>query len=218
LVLLAPGRGGAADAEVAGFAWADFKRDDRPIPRDTRPGRKVGELHYIYCAPEHQGRGGGAALYAAVEAAARIEGCTHLELVADSVDAEALLRFYRGCGLGYMFTRLRKELAAAPAGLAPLPIPFMPGGEPRPVAQEAAAAAGALDLDFGGSFCVLNSPTLGDASTIAIAIDAACALRRPGEAALQFWLTVPCIGENMCAPSNNNNNTSNSNNIQLYDT
>ena len=36
--------------------------------------------------------------------------CTHLELVADSLVAEDLLRFYNQvCGMSYMFTRLRKE-------------------------------------------------------------------------------------------------------------
>eukprot|EP01050_Picozoa_sp_SAG11_P020812 SAG11_NODE_3578_length_2358_cov_3.440018_3_plen_145_part_00 len=95
-----------------------------------------------------------------------------------------------------MFTRLRKELWQAE--LPPLRIPFMSA---TTTAADSPVVSG--DVDFGSSFCVMNSPTLGTASMISIGLEAGCSLRpldlsvETEAAAAQFWLTVPCIAENM---------------------
>ena len=103
---------------------AGFNAGD--IPLDTRPNRKMCELHYIYCAAAARGRSGaGTALWSAVERAALKAGCTHMELTADSTQTEPLIKFYQEkCGLSYMFCRLRKELTPHPPNLSPRPFPF----------------------------------------------------------------------------------------------
>ena len=66
-----------------------------------------------------------------------VPGCTcfdaqidllHVLILLNSTATEPLLRFYaESCGMGYMFTRLRKELAdAAPATLPRRDLPFRP--------------------------------------------------------------------------------------------
>jgi GNAT superfamily N-acetyltransferase len=113
-------------AEVVGFAWADIQADRRDILLDTRPDKRMCDLHFVFISQEHRGRGqAGRTLYAAVEQICRKQCCTHIELIADSTASESLLRFYaETCGMSYMFTRLRKELAEAPSKLPPLPIPY----------------------------------------------------------------------------------------------
>jgi len=113
------------DGSVAGFAWADVVPDTRDIPLDGRASRLLAELHFIYCGAAHRGGGNGLALFRAVEGRCAALGATHLELVADnSANTGALLRFYaEQCGMGYMFTRLRKELALPPPLLRAQPLP-----------------------------------------------------------------------------------------------
>ena len=156
---------------VVGYAWVDFIVDERDVWLDRRPTRKLAELHNIYCGAAYRGSGAGSVLWAAVEAAALAAGCTHIELTADSVHAEPLLRFYQQCGLSYMFARLRKELAAAPPRLAPLPFPFQScapadaaTSSSRVYSEPVARGHGYADLNFASSFCLLSSPTLGRAS------------------------------------------------------
>ena len=103
----------APAAAPVGFAWADVQPDGRDILLDTRAEKRMGDLHFIYVHPDHRG-GAGRVLYSAIERACIERSCTHLELIADSVAAEQLLRFYGAhCGMSYMFTRLRKELKDA---------------------------------------------------------------------------------------------------------
>lgn len=128
-----------------------------------------------------------------------------MELTADSVRAEPLLRFYqKQCGLSYMYSRLRKELLPPPPRLAPLPFPFQ--AQAAVVAAEGAVAGGGCgyaDLDFASSFCLLSSPSLGLASYARFTLDGGCTLHKPATAshpstaAHQFWLTNSCIGEDM---------------------
>lgn len=172
--------------------------DTRDIPLDTRPRKMLAELHYIYVAAAHRGGGGaGTKLFAAVERDCVARSCTHIELVADSLAAEDLLRFYnQACGMSYMFTRLRKEIAPATEGLPPQPIPYLPSA--RGPGSSGATSGDMVELvDWTQSFCTMNSPTLGTASTARFHLDAACTVRTPGASATQFWLTNPCIGENM---------------------
>lgn len=118
--------GAAPGALVVGFAWADIQLDQRDIMLDTRPYRRMCDIHFVFVAQEHRGRGrAGQTLYDAVERIATDQLCTHVELIADSTASEQLLRFYsQACGMSYMFTRLRKELVDPPVNMPPLPIPY----------------------------------------------------------------------------------------------
>jgi GNAT superfamily N-acetyltransferase len=126
-------------AVVVGFAWADIQPDERDILLDTRPCRLMCDLHFVFVTQQHRGRGhAGRTLYAAVESIAVERSCTHIELIADSIHSEQLLRFYsQVCGMSYMFTRLRKELTEPPKDFPPLPIPYAnaAGGQAATVMQ-----------------------------------------------------------------------------------
>ena len=200
LVLVDCSHGSDGPEACVGFAWVDMQPDTRDIPLDGRPHKKLAELEYIYIHQDHRGGGGGKTLWEAVERGAVDAGCTYLELIADSVRAEELLSFYsKVCGMDYMFMRLRKELAGAPEKLPPLPIPFMrrPPQPPTPAPQPRQPEL-PRQVDFGSSFCLLNSPTLGTKSTARFTIDAGCEVQneRTGKNTT-VWLTNPCIGENM---------------------
>jgi hypothetical protein len=63
----------SSSTEVVGYAWADFRPDERDVWLDTRPHRRLAELHNLYCAATHRGRGGGAQLWVAIEQAGEYE-------------------------------------------------------------------------------------------------------------------------------------------------
>lgn len=109
VALVLVGKTNTGESVAVGFALGSITDDHRLI-HSQQGAARMGYLDSLYVTARERGEGLGKKLVSAFEAVCAHEGCTHIELVADSTEREKILSFYGDKGYAPMFTRMRKEL------------------------------------------------------------------------------------------------------------